>query len=128
MLTEGINTVRGNSKEMQSNIVDDLMCIRLLYQNVFDMRTAETLVTVTRNDVKTNFDCPVSTCVCIPKEANRCNILWKLQKRINSLLILPTRCRALGSSLGVTASHHFFHFPNCTCCTGWICRRGKTVH
>ena len=53
-------------------IVDTSTCVRLLYlaQNIFDMRTAENLVTVTRNDVKTNSDCPVSTGVCIPKEAN----------------------------------------------------------
>ena len=63
---------RDNSKEIRSNIVDDSKCIRLLYlgQNVFDMRTAENLVTVTRNDVKTNSDCPVSTGVSITKEAN----------------------------------------------------------
>ena len=63
---------RGNSKRILSNIVDDSTCIRLLYlaQNVFDMRTAENLVTMTRNDVKTNSDCSVSTCVSIPKEAN----------------------------------------------------------
>ena len=49
---------RGNSKGMRSNIVDDTTCIRLLYlaQNVFATRTAEKLVTVTRNDVKTNSD------------------------------------------------------------------------
>ena len=63
---------RSNSKGIRSNIVDDSTCIRLLYlaQNVFHMRTAENLVTVTRNDVKTNSDCPVSTGVRIPKEAN----------------------------------------------------------
>ena len=57
---------RGNSKG-----VDDSTCIRLLNlaRNV-DMRTAENLVTVTRIDVKTNSDCPVSTGVSIPKEAN----------------------------------------------------------
>ena len=44
---------RGNSKGIPSNIVDDSTCIILLYlaQNVFDMRTAENLVTVTRNYV-----------------------------------------------------------------------------
>ena len=54
------------------NIVDDSTCIILLNlaQNVLDMRTAENLVTVTRNDVKTNSDCPVSTDGSIPKEAN----------------------------------------------------------
>ena len=38
-------------------IVDDSTCIRLLYlaQNVFDLRTAENIVTATRYDVKTNF-------------------------------------------------------------------------
>ena len=67
---------RGNSKGIRSNIVDDSTCIRLLYlaQNVFHVRTAENLVTVTRNDVKTNADCPVSTGVSIPKEANSCMI------------------------------------------------------
>ena len=67
---------RGNSKGIRSNIVDDSTCIRLLYlaQNVFDMRTAENLVTVTRNDVKTNSVCPVFTGVCIHREANRCMI------------------------------------------------------
>ena len=34
------------------------------------MRTAENVVTVRRNDVKTNSDCPVSTGVSIPKKAN----------------------------------------------------------
>ena len=63
---------RGNSKGIRSNIVDDSTCIRLLYlaQNVFDMRTIKNLVTVTRNDVKTNSDCPVSTGVIIPQQAN----------------------------------------------------------
>ena len=63
---------RRNSKGIVSSIVDDSTCIRLLYlaQNFFDMRTAENLVTVTRNDVKTNSDCPVSTGVSMPKEAN----------------------------------------------------------
>ena len=62
---------RGISKGILSNIVDDSTCIRLLYlaQNVLDMITAENLVTVTCNDVKTNSDCPVSTGVSIPKEA-----------------------------------------------------------
>ena len=62
----------GNSMGILSNTVDDSTCIRLLYlaQPVFEMRTAEHLVTVTRNDVKTNSDCPVSTGVSIPKEAN----------------------------------------------------------
>ena len=57
---------------MRSNIVDDSTGIRLLClaQNVFDMRTGENLVTMTRNDVKTNSDSPVSTGVSIPKEAN----------------------------------------------------------
>ena len=55
-----------------SNIVDYSMCITLLNlaQNVLDMRNAENLVTVTRNDVKTNSDCPMSTGVSPPKEAN----------------------------------------------------------
>ena len=44
--------------------------------NVFDMRTVENLVTVTRNDVKTNSDCPMSTGVCISKEANRYTIQY----------------------------------------------------
>ena len=35
----------------------------------FDRRIAEYLVTVTRIDVKTNSDCPVSTSLSIPKEA-----------------------------------------------------------
>ena len=35
------------------------------YTKVFDVRTAENLVTVTR---KTNSDCPVSICVSIPKD------------------------------------------------------------
>ena len=50
------------------NIVDDSTCIILLNlaKNVLDTRTAENLVTVTRNDVKTNSDCPVSTGVSIP--------------------------------------------------------------
>ena len=45
---------RGNSKGIRSNIGGDSTCIRPLYlaQNVFDMiRTAENLVTVTRNNV-----------------------------------------------------------------------------
>ena len=63
---------RGNSKGIRSNIVDDLACNRLLYlsQNAFDVRTAENLVTVTRNGVKTISDCPVSIHVSIPKEAD----------------------------------------------------------
>ena len=54
-------------------MVDDSTCITYLYldQNVIDMRTAENLVTVTRNDVKTNPDCPVSTVVSTRKEAQR---------------------------------------------------------
>ena len=54
------------------NIVDDSTCVILLNlaQNVLDTRTVENLVTVTRNDVKTNSDCPVSTGVSISKEAN----------------------------------------------------------
>ena len=61
---------RGISKRILSNIADDSMCIILLYlaQNVFDMRTAKNPVTVTRNDVKTNSDCPVSTGVSHPKK------------------------------------------------------------
>ena len=65
-----------SQRQFQGNtiqyIVDDSTCIRLLYlaQNVFDMRTAENLVTMTSNDVKTNSDCPVSTGLSIPKEAN----------------------------------------------------------
>ena len=52
------------------------MCLKPLYlaQDVFDMRTAEKLVTVTPNDVKKS-DCSVSTCVSIPKEANSRMIL-----------------------------------------------------
>ena len=46
------------------------MGILNLAQNVLDMRTAENLVTVTHNDIKTNSDCPVSTGVRLPKEAN----------------------------------------------------------
>ena len=44
---------RGNSKGMRSNIVDDTTCIRLLYlaQPVFEMRTAEKLVTKLSNDI-----------------------------------------------------------------------------
>ena len=62
---------RSNSKGILSNIVDDSTCTRLLYlaQNVFDMRTPENLVTVTRNGVKTNSHCPVSAGVSVPKEA-----------------------------------------------------------
>ena len=37
------------------------------------MGTAEDLVTVTRNDVKTNSDSPVSTGVSVPKEAKEAN-------------------------------------------------------
>ena len=37
-------------------------------QNVIDMRTAENLVTVKRDDVRTHSDCPVSTGVSIRKE------------------------------------------------------------
>ena len=72
-LEESTNTLQ---RQFQGNmiqyIVNDSTCIGLLYlpQNVFDMRTAENLVTMTRNDVKTNSDCPVSTGVSIPKEAN----------------------------------------------------------
>ena len=64
---------RGNSKGIRSNIIDDSTCIRLLYlaQNVFDMRTAENIVTMKRNDVKTNSDCPVSTGVSIPKRSKQ---------------------------------------------------------
>ena len=53
-----------------SNIVDDSTCTRLLYlaQNVFDMRTAENLVTVTRNADKLRLPCVYG--VSIPKEAN----------------------------------------------------------
>ena len=63
---------RGNSKGIPSNIVDDSTCIILLYlaQNVLDMRTAENLVTVTRNGVKTSSDYLVSTGVSTTKEAN----------------------------------------------------------
>ena len=55
-----------------SNIIEDSTCIILLYlaQSVLDTTTAENLVAVTHNDVKTNSDCPVSTGVSIPKEAN----------------------------------------------------------
>ena len=101
---------RDNSKGIRPNIVDDSTGIRLLYlaQNVFDMRTTENLVTVTRNDVKTNSDCPVSTGVSIPKEQTVAwfNILWKLQKHIDSLPVLPTHWCALGSSLGATIGYH----------------------
>ena len=38
------------------------------------------------------------------------NILWKLQKQINSLPILPAWCRALGSSLGATLGTSFTAF------------------
>ena len=109
---------RSNSKGIWSNLVDDSTCIRLLYlvQNVFDTRNAENLVTVTRNDVKTNSDCPMSTGVSIPKEANSRmiqHILWKLQKHINNLPILPTYwCRALGSSLGATIGYQL-HSISC---------------
>ena len=107
-----------------------------LVQNVVDMGTVENPVTVTRNDVKTNSDCPVSTGVSIPKEANSCMIqhmLRKLQKHIKNLPILPTYwCRVLGSLLGATiwvpASQPFWYLPNCTCCTGWIRRRSRTIH
>ena len=86
---------RGNFQGIRSNTLDDSTGIRLLYlaQSVFDMRTAENLVTVTRNDVKTNSDCSVSTHMSIPKEAKkhtvaRFNVLWKMLKHINT--ILPT--------------------------------------
>ena len=64
---------RGNSKGILSNIVDDSTCIILqcLAQNVLDMRTTENLVTVTRNDVKTNSDYPVSTGVRTHKEGSK---------------------------------------------------------
>ena len=32
-----------------------------------------------------------------------------------------------GSHNLVPASQHFFHLPNCTSYTGWICRRSRTV-
>ena len=61
---------RGNAKGIRFNTADDSTCIRPLNlaQNV-DRRTAENLVTVKCNDVKTNSDCPLSTGVSIRKEA-----------------------------------------------------------
>ena len=54
--------------------LDDLTCTRhlCLAQNVIEMRSAENLVSDrdTQDGVKTNSDCPVSTSVSIPKEAN----------------------------------------------------------
>ena len=49
-------------------------------------------MTVTRNDVKTNSDCHVSTGVSIPKEANHRMIQHIVEdaEHINSLRILPT--------------------------------------
>ena len=82
---------RGRSKGMQYYVVDDSTCIRHLYlaQNVIDRGTAENLVTMKRNGVKTNSDCPVSTCVSILEEADtNTNTLWKMQKQIYSLPIL----------------------------------------
>ena len=61
---------RNISNGIRSNIADDSTCIihLNLAQNVFDIRTAENLVSVTHNDVKTNSECPVSR--SIHKEAN----------------------------------------------------------
>ena len=119
---------RGNSKGTRSNIVDDSMCIRLLYlaQNVIDTRTAENVVTVTRNDVKTNSDCPVFTGVSIPKKANSRMIQHYCGSAPNTLM----SCYWLfaGSHNWVPASQHFFRLPNCTCCTGWTYRKSRTVH
>ena len=69
---------RGNSKGIRSDMVDDSTCIKYLYlaQHVTDMRTAENLVTLTRNDVKTNSDCPMSSGVILRKKA-QCRIIQR---------------------------------------------------
>ena len=123
---------RDNSRGIRSNIVDDLACIRLLYlaQNVFDMRTAENLVTVTRNDVKTNSDCPVFIYVSIPKEADSPIIQHTVEiaETYTPNTLMSCSWLFAGSHNWVPASQHFFHDPNCTCCTEWICRRSRTIH
>jgi len=90
-----------------SNIVDDSTCSILLNltQNVLDTRTAENLVTW---HTMMSRQTPTAMCLHVwelPKKQTVAwfNILWKLQKHMNSLPILPNTlmsCSWVGATVG----------------------------